>query len=192
VIDEKVKLWFPLRIRHSSDERLTGIKEELEKEETVDEVYVPTTFMKTSPTSMDFAPMFSNVLFIRTTLSSLRQIKSQREKYERIRYFMHSDYDEDYNKHPEIVHITDKKMEDVKTIINNANDKVIFLNNMNFACKPGQNVQITQGPFAGVVGILKSFKKHLCVVVPIGEVGAVAVTYVPKKHLVYLPDDKKY
>ena len=85
MIDEKVKLWFPLRIRHSSDERLTGIKEELEKEETVDEVYVPTTFMKTSPTSMDFAPMFSNVLFIRTTLSSLRQIKSQREKYERIR-----------------------------------------------------------------------------------------------------------
>ncbi len=192
MIDENIKYWFPLRIRHSSDEKLTEIKVKLDQEEKVDEVYIPTLFRKTSETSMDFGPMFSNVLFVHTTLQRLRELKAQREKYERIRYFMHHDYDEDYNKRLEVVHISEKKMEDVKTIIRNANENVVFLNNMKYACKPGQNVQITQGPFAGVVGVVKSFKKHLCVVVPIEDVGAVAVTYVPKKHLIYLPDDKRY
>ncbi|MBQ9357659.1 MAG: hypothetical protein IJT98_10295 [Prevotella sp.] len=192
MINENAKLWFPLRIRHSSIEKLTEIKDLLESEETIDEVYVPTMFMKTSETSMDFAPMFRNVLFVRTSMVKLRGIKAQREKFERIRYMMHQDYDNDYNKHLEVVHISDKRMEDVKKIISNANEQVVFLTNMNYAFKPGHNVQITQGPFAGVVGVLKSFKKHLCVVVPIEDVGAVAVTYVPRKHLVYLPDGKSY
>lgn len=192
MIEENAKLWFPLRIRHSSEVRLEEMKALLEKEEAVDEVYIPLTFMRKSATVMDFGPMFSNLLFVHTTLGSLRAIKAQREKYERIRYVMHQDYDEDYNKHLEVVYISDKRMADVKTIIENANQNVVFLNNPNFICKPGQSVQITQGPFAGVVGVLKSFKKHLCVVVPIGNIGAIGVAFVPKKHLVYLPGGKKY
>ena len=190
MIEESVKYWFPLRIRHSSNEKLAEMGEKLEKEATVDEIYIPTTFQKTSATSMDFGPMFSNILFVRTTLESLRRLKSQREKYERIRYLMHHDYDENFNTHPEIVKVSDKKMEDIKTIISHANEQVVFLNNMNFACKPGQHVQITQGPFAGVVGVVKSYKKHLCVVVPIEDIGAEAVTSIPKKHLVYLADSR--
>ena len=37
--------------------------------------------------------------------------------------------------------------------------------------------------FEGVEGILKSIKKHLCVVIPIQHVMAVAITNVPKKYL---------
>jgi hypothetical protein len=192
MIQENVKCWFPLRIKYASGERFYEIGKRLADETSVDEIYIPTAFMKVSDTKMDFAPMLSNILFIRTTLASLRVIKANKGKYERIRYIMHPAYDENYDSHTEIVHVSDRTMTNIKKIISNANEQVVFLHNMKYASKPGQLVQITEGPFAGVIGTVKSFKKHLCVVVPIEEVGAFAVTYIPKKHLLYLKDGQAY
>ena len=81
-------------------------------------------------------------------------------------------------------------MNDFKRVTAEQNDRVVFLNNMEFACRPGTRVQITEGAFAGVKGVVKSFKKHLCVVIPIKDVAAVAITNVPKKHLLYLKGEE--
>ena len=81
-------------------------------------------------------------------------------------------------------------MSDFIRVTAEQNERVVFLNNLEYACKPGARVQITEGAFAGVKGGVKSFKKHLCVVIPIKDVAAVAITNVPKKHLLYLKEEE--
>jgi transcription antitermination factor NusG len=60
---------------------------------------------------------------------------------------------------------------------------------MEFACKPGQKVRIRKGMFEGVEGTLKSMKKHLCVVIPVNGITAVAITNIPKKYLQKIDDE---
>lgn len=182
--------WFPIRINHSSPALLRKLTELLEQEEPVEKTYVPLQFKKKDATTMDFAPAITNFIFIRVSLQHLKSIKSNKAQYEPLRYVMHPVYDENYNQHKEILYVTDKKMDDFIRVVSEANDQVIFLNNLHFACKPGQKVQITEGPFAGVKGTIKSIQKHLCVVIPIEKVTAVAITNIPKRHLRYLTDDE--
>jgi len=182
--------WFPLRIHHSSPPLLKTLQERLDQEESIEKTYVPLTFKKAGATSMNFAPAIVNYIFIRITLQHLRAIKGNKALYEPLRYVMHPVYDQDFNKHSEVLYVTDKRMDDFIRVVSEANDQVIFLNNLQFACKPGQKVQITEGVFAGVKGVIKSYKKHLCVIIPIEKVAAVAITNIHKKHLRYLPDDE--
>jgi len=182
--------WFPMRINHASPTLLKKLKGLLDEEGAIEKTYIPLTYRKTDATSMDFAPAITNYIFVRITLQQLQSIKKNKALYEPLRYIMHPVYDEDYNKHSEVVYITDKRMDDFIRVVSDANDQVVFLNNLQFACKPGQKVQITDGVFAGVKGVIKSFKKHLCVVIPIENVTAVAITNIPKKHLRYLSDEE--
>ena len=70
------------------------------------------------------------------------------------------------------------------------NDKVVFLDNMQYACKISQFVQITQGEFAGVIGRIKRIRGKRCVVLLVGNEMAAAVVDVPNKSLRYLTDDE--
>lgn len=74
-------------------------------------------------------------------------------------------------------------MEDFIRVIDHANEQVVMIENMAFACKPGQRVRIRRGAFEGVEGTVKSIKKHLCVVIPVREIIAVAILNVPKKDI---------
>ena len=183
--------WFPLRINHSSPALLKTMKDRLDQEDAIEQTYVPLTFRRANATSMDFAPAITNYIFIRITLQQLRAIKGNKAMYEPLRYVMHPVYDQDFNKRSEVLYVTDKRMDDFIRVVSEANEQVIFLSNLKFACKPGQKVQITEGPFAGVKGVIKSYKKHLCVIIPIENVAAVAITGIHKKHLRYLSDDEQ-
>ena len=77
-------------------------------------------------------------------------------------------------------------MEDYIRVTKEECDKVIFLDNMAYACKPSQKVQITEGRFAGVTGRIKRIKGKRSVVLLIGSEMAAAVVDVPNKHLRYL------
>lgn len=181
--------WFPLRISHSSPSRLMHLKGYLDNEEAVTQTFVPMEFRRVSETAMDFVPAISNLIFVRIALQDLRVIKANKQFYEPLRYIMRTATDAEGRRQSEVIYVADGKMDDFIRVSSKASDQVVFLNNLDFACRPSALVQITEGPFAGVKGRIKSFKKHLCVVIPIEDVAAVAITHVPKKHLVYLPDE---
>lgn len=179
--------WYPMRIYHSSAKRQDQLNELLQKEESVETTYVPKYL--TDAENMTYVPALVNYIFIRTSLNSLKNLKADR-RYENLRYVMSRDRDEAYASITEIAHVPEKQMEHFMRVINEANEQVIMLENMEFACKPGQKVKIMKGLFEGVEGILKSIKKHLCVVIAIQGVMAVAITNVPKKYIQRINDDE--
>ena len=182
--------WFPLRIRNSSLARLKTMIERLDHQVDIYETYVPLSFIKVSLTKMDFAPFLLNYIFVRSTFEKLVAIKQNQVLFEPLRFVMHHALDDDYHKHHEVLYISDRNMEDYIRVTKEENEKVIFLDNMAYACKPSQEVQITEGRFAGVFGRIKRIKGQRCVVLPIGHEMAAAVVDVPNRHLRYLTPEE--
>ena len=182
--------WFPMRIRNSSVARLETMMDRLARSEDVEDAYAPLSFIKVSMKKMDFAPSLLNYIFVRATFGKLVKVKSNRERFEPLRFVMHPVYDEKYVRRDEVLYISDKKMEDYQRLTAEKNEKVIFLDNPNYAFKPSQAVQITEGEFTGIVGRIKRIKGLRCVVLPIGNEMAAAVVDIPSKHLRYLTDEE--
>lgn len=182
--------WFPMRIRNSSVNRLETMMDRLAKSEDVEDAYAPLSFIKVSMKKMDFAPSLLNYIFVRATFGKLVKVKSNRERFEPLRFVMHPVYDEKYVRRDEVLYISDKKMEDYQRLTAEKNEKVIFLDNPNYAFKPSQAVQITEGEFTGIVGRIKRIKGLRCVVLPIGNEMAAAVVDIPSKHLRYLTEEE--
>lgn len=182
--------WFLLRISYSSQARLLEMKERLDAQDDILETYVPLGFVKVKRTKMDFAPILLNYIFVRSTYDKLLKVKHSQYNFESLRFVMHPVMDDNYNEHDEALFIPDRKMQDYMRITREENEKVIFLDNMIYACKPSQEVQITEGEFAGVMGRIKRIKGRRCVVIPIGNEFAAAVVDVPNKHLRYLSKEE--
>lgn len=189
--------WFPMRIRNSNISRLEKMVEHFDlykkrfgnADEPL-ETYVPLNFIKVSMTKMDFAPYLLNYIFVRSTFRRLTEIKNSNEDFEPLRFVMHPAFDENYARHQEVLTMSDKMMADYQRITAEANEKVVFLNDLRFACKPGREVQITEGKFAGIIGRVKRIRGARCVVLPIGMEQAAAVVDVPNSQLRYLSDEE--
>ena len=190
MLNENDLHWFPMRIRNSSVNRLETMMVRLAKSEDVEDAYAPLSFIKVSMKKMDFAPSLLNYIFVRATFGKLVKVKSNRERFEPLRFVMHPVYDEKYVRRDEVLYISDKKMEDYQRLTAEMNEKVIFLDNPNYAFKPSQAVQITEGEFTGIVGRIKRIKGLRCVVLPIGNEMAAAVVDIPSKHLRYLTEEE--
>ena len=173
--------WYPMRIFHSSIKRQKDLNEMLIQEASIERTYIPQSLVDAE--AQTYVPALVNYIFLLTSLKDLRDIKADKTKYDNLRYVMNTSRDEDYNVVSEIAHVPNKQMEDFIRVIESGNEQVVMLENLGFACKPGEQVRITQGVFEGVEGTLKSIKKHLCVVIPIKNVMAVAITNVPRKYL---------
>ena len=182
--------WFPMRIRNSSISRLNTMMERLNRQPDIDETYVPMGFIKVSMNKMDFAPNLLNYIFVHSSFDKLVRVKSNLELFEPLRFVLHPVFDERYDRHEEILYVSDKTMSDYMRVTAEANDRVIFLDNLDFACRPSQEVQITDGQFAGVVGRIKRIRGLRCVVIPIGHEFAAGVVDVPRKHLRYLTQEE--
>lgn len=183
---DAVVRWYPMRIFHSSVKRQNELNDLLSGEAAVERTYVPRNLVDAEDST--YVPALVNYIFIRTSLDNLRNLKADKRKYEHLRYVMSRDRDEAYAPVTEIAHVPEKQMCDFMRAIDEANEHVVLLQNMAFACKPGQKVKITNGPFEGIEGVVKSIKKHLCVVIAIQNVMAVAITNVPRKYLQKIDD----
>ena len=178
--------WFPMRIRNASISRMEKMLERLKDQEGICETYAPLGFIRVSMTKMDFAPILLNYIFVRATFARLVEAKQNRVLFEPLRFVMHPVFDANFERHVEPLFISDKRMEDYKRLTAEVNSKVIFLENLDYACKPSQEVQITEGEFTGVIGRIKRIKGKRCVVLPIGREIAPAIVDVPRKSLRYL------
>lgn len=190
MIKEDVPRWYVMRIRNSSIARLQTMLERLDGEEGVEATYAPTKFMKVREKEMDFAPCLLNYIFVRSTFQKLVRIKSNREKYEPLRFVMHRVSDEKYERHNEPLFLSDKSMHDYMRITQEENDKIVFLENMRFAAKVSKEVQIISGEFTGVIGRIKRIKGLRCIVLPVGREMAAAIVDVPNSSLRYLTDEE--
>ena len=102
-----------------------------------------------------------------------------------VRYMMRPLYDgKDQLIGHDVMTVPDKQMEDFMRVASVADDRVFFMENLNFVGKPGQRVKVVEGDFAGVEGVIKRIKKNKCVVVQIEHVAAVAIAFVPSTFLV--------
>ena len=182
--------WFVMRVRNSSIVRLQTMKERLDKEEDIAETYAPLGFIKVSKTKMDFAPFLLNYLFVRSEFHKLAKVKSNQELFEPLRFVMHPVSDEKFKRHYEPLYLSDKNMHDYMRMTKEENDRIVFLQNMQFASKVSKEVQITEGEFAGVIGRVKRIKGCRCVVLPIGNEMAAAIVDVPNSCLRYLTDEE--
>ena len=182
--------WFPLRIRHSNASRLLRLQAQLEQEGGVKKTYIPKMFKKSSDTKMDFMPAINNLLFVRVTYNDLSRIKEKKTLYEPLRYIMHPVLEPDNTEHSEILYVADEMMNDFIRVTSEESDRVIWLDNLDFACKPSQAVQITEGQFAGVKGRIKRIQGNVCVVIPIEQTAAVAIRNLPRKYLRYLSEEE--
>ena len=141
-----------------------NLKAFLDREEDVEQTFVPMEYRRVNDTKMDFVPAISNLLFIRVTLQRLRTIKANKQLYEPLRYIMRTVVDAEDCRQSEVLYVADGKMDDFIRVSSQATDQVVFLNNLDFACRPSALVQITEGPFAGIKGRVKSFKKQTTVI----------------------------
>ena len=190
MLKENEPHWFVMRIRNSSIARLQTMLERLDKEDDVAETYAPLGFIKVSKTKIDFAPFLLNYIFVRSDFQKLVKVKSNQQLFEPLRFVMHPVSDENFVRHVEPLFLSDKSMHDYMRITKEENDRIVFLNNMQFANKVSKEVQITEGEFAGVIGRIKRIKGLRCVVLPIGSEMAAAVVDVPNKYLRYLTDEE--
>ena len=187
MFDNDATYWFPLRIRHSNPSRLLSLKAMLDEEKGIAETYVPMEY-RTENYHTELVPVINNIIFVRSTYNVLKEIRQNQVRYEPLRYIMHkvSDGKESAT---EVMCVPDKMMQTFIRITQNRQNNVIFLDNLEFACKPGAKVCITDGIYTGVIGVVKHIKKSLCVVVAIEGVAAAAIMYVPRKHLRYVTEE---
>jgi len=185
-IQESVVRWYPMRISHSSIKRQNDLNELLSQESSIEKTYVPQSLVNAE--EQTYVPTLVNYIFVQASLKNLKEIKADKAKYENLRYVMAIGCDESFKPFSEIAFVPDKQMEDFMRVIDSENEHVLMLENLGFACKPGEKVRITNGEFKGIEGTLKSIKKHLCVVIPIKNVLAVAITNVPRKYLQKIED----
>ena len=87
-----------------------------------------------------------------------------------------------------ILVVPDKQMEDFMRVASVADDRVFYMDNLDFVGKPGQRVKIVEGEFSGIEGIVKRVKKNKVVVVQIEHVAAVAIAFIPSAFIVPLED----
>lgn len=170
-----------MRIFHSSIKRQQVLNEMLLREASVEDTYIPKALVDAEEET--YTPTLVGYIFLHISLRDLKELKSEKTKYECLRYVMTQSRDEDFRPVSRIAYVPDKQMEDFKRVVDSGNEQVQMLQNMGFACKPGEKVRITRGVFEGVEGTLKSIKKHLCVVIPIKNIMAVAITNVPRKYI---------
>jgi len=189
MLNPDVTYWFPLRIRHSSVPRLMTLKDYLDREEGILETYVPMEY-RTENYHTELVPVINNIIFVRCTYNTLKALRQNQTRYEPLRYIMHFVSDGKTSM-PEVMYVPDTMMQTFIRVTKDKQDNVIFLDNLEFACKPGTKVCITDGVYTGVVGVVKHIKKNLCVVVAIEGVAAAAIMYVPRKHLRYMKEEEE-
>ena len=178
MIDRSQPLWFPLRVSYSHASRLMGLKDEFDALHL--ENYVAMTNRKVGFT-MRLVPAISNLIFVRSTYQTLSEVKRE-PRFDNIRYIMHEVYD-DHHPYSEPLYVPDGQMNDFIRVSSVHDNRVAYMDNLEYACREGLYVEIMDGYFTGVRGIVKRINGSKGVVVPVREVAAVAIRNVPSRYL---------
>lgn len=171
--------WFPMRVTYH---RELKVKEELDGLGI--ENFLPMHYElvgEGAERRKQLVPAIHNLLFIRTDMDTLTQLKRYKQALEPLRYMTRPSADRK-GMH-EIIRVPDRQMENFMRVARVSDDRVMFLEYNELVAKPGRQVRVTEGFFAGVEGTVKRIGANKRVVIQIEGVAAVAIAYVPARCL---------
>lgn len=163
-----------MRVTYNREMKIKGLLDELNIENFLPmrSDYVNTKNGKKKKS----VPAIRNLIFVRSSQETLTGLKMTMAGFEPMRYITKKSM---VNGQNEIIHIPDKQMSDFIKVASSSDDQYFVLDNNDFINKVGKRVEITEGYFAGVEGIIKRIKRNKHVVVQIEGIAAVAITFVP-------------
>ena len=136
------------------------------------------------PRHQELRPAVRNLIFIHASQSQITEMKMTRREMAPLRYMMRPIHDDGgQTVRREIIVVPDRQMENFMRVASVVDDRVFYIENLDFAGKPGQRVRVVDGDFAGVEGIIKRVKKNKRVVVQIEHVAAVAIAFLPSAYI---------
>ena len=157
------------------------IKEGLDKQGI--ENFLPMKYVfidKEGNTKREKVPALHNLIFIHASQNIIDDLKRYNQ-FKPLRYIPNRIRPESGEHY---LLVPDKQMEQFMKVALADDSRVMFLDyNEEFFAKPGQKVEVCEGPFKGVEGKIKRIKKNRHVVVEIEGVAAVAIAYVPTQFL---------
>ena len=121
-------------------------------------------------------PAVSNLCFVRTSKSALREIFESMGESRYASFFW-----DKATREPIIV--SDKAMSDFMQICRVMSDEALYLKDVTAKLQAGQKVRVLNGPFKGVEGIVIRIKRSRRVVVDFPGLLAVATTYIDPRDL---------
>lgn len=166
--------WFPMRVTYNRGMKIKGLLDELNIEN-----FLPmrSDYVKTrNGKKKKLVPAIRNLIFVKSTQETLTGLKMTMTGFEPLRYITKKSL---INGQHEIIHVPDKQMIDFIKVASSPDDQFFVLDNNDFINKVGKRVEITEGYFAGVEGVIKRIKRNKHVVVQIEGIAAVAITFVP-------------
>lgn len=180
--------WFPMRVTYSREVLARDYLESIGIESFIPMHYVHVEGKH--PRHRVLKPAINNLIFVHSCQKSITELKMTRRELCALRYMMRPVYDDknNYLRH-DIMTVPDKQMDNFIRVASVTDDRVFYIENLDFAGKPGQRVKVVEGDFAGVEGTIKRIKKNKCVVVQIENVAAVAIAFLPAAFL--LPMDEE-
>ena len=123
-------------------------------------------------------PLDKGLLFVRSTLKDFKTLLETPPMIPGLTpYYNHFQTDR-FGKN-EFLTVPDRQMESFKIIVESRNQDIIVRQNEIPKIIEGDNVIVTDGPFAGVEGIVMKYKHQKRVFVQLHGVGIYATAYVP-------------
>lgn len=174
--------WFPMRVTYGQEMKL---KERLD---TIGvECFLPMCY-KTVETDdkveRRLVPAISNLIFIRSSQVVITELKMFDPACSPLRYIIRESVIDDMR---EIMTVTDDAMDNFMRVAKVQDDSVFFLTPGEYLTNNvGNKVRIINGPFAGVVGVIKRVRRNKHVVVQIDDIAVAAIEFVPNRYLVEL------
>lgn len=178
-------LWYPMRVTYSQELKVKaaltaqGIEHFLPmKYELVD---------TDGSRHRTLVPAIHNLIFVRSTQEHITGLKMYNKDFAPLRYIT-CRTSSSLNK-SDILTISDRQMENFIRVASMTDDSVMFLNWESIADKVSRRVEVVDGPFAGVEGVIMRIRRNKHVVVQLQGLAAVAITFVPPAFLKLLDNE---
>ena len=163
--DHNTVHWFPMRVTYGQEMKL---KDRLD----------------TIGVERRLVPAISNLIFIRSSQVVITGLKMFDPVCSPLRYIIRESGIDDMR---EIMTVTDDAMDNFMRVAKMQDDSVFFLTPGDYVVNNvGKKVRIINGPFAGVVGVIKRVRRNKHVVVQIDDIAVAAIEFVPNQYLVEL------
>lgn len=179
--------WFPMRVTYSREMLVKEFLDSLGVEN-----FIPMHYEHVEgkhPRHRLLKPAIRNLIFVHSTRGHITEMKMTRKEMTSIRYIMHPLLDMNNNLvRYDILTVPDREMENFMRVASVTDDRIFYIDNLDFAGRPGQRVKVVDGDFAGVEGMIKRIKKNKHVVVQIEGLAAVAIAFLPSAFLMPIND----
>ena len=168
------KTWFPMRVTYQREMKVKAELDRLGIENFVPMRYKVVESQNDGDMELRrvLVPAINNLIFVRSTLERVSELKRRNEVLEPLRYMMDHTAAGEYA----IMTVADREMENFMRVASRTDDSVMFLDDETIVGKEGKRVEIMGGAFEGVIRRVKRCKR---VVVEIEGVASVAIAWVP-------------